>query len=317
MAAIIVPFTERPGVVYNCKIIEAGDPNAMSIPGGTIYFTTGLLKAVESDDELAGVLAHEMAHNSLGHVQQMLKSEARGKLAWLLATIASVFVRDSGGEIPPVAAISTMSSLVVQSLNNGYQEDMEMEADLHAVDYIYKSGKYDPLGIYSVMMGFQQMEQKRASADPGYLQTHPQSNIRLVTIEKRLKELGITMNLWRVLGFHAEAVPPKGDEKGYGLQMGVVSVVTFTVPMLPQTPEMRAASAVLAINTTLKQQYIQQFDVASTLLGGKAYITFGRKAVMVLTTEDAIAAGIPLAELAEKTTNNIKNAIWQEIIKHS
>jgi len=317
MAAAIVPFTERPGVVYSCKIIAAGDPNAMSIPGGTIYFTTGLLNAVESDDELAGVLAHEMAHNSLGHVHKMLESEARGKLAWLLATVASVFVHDSGGDTPPIAAISTMSSLVVQSLNNGYQEEMESEADLHAVDYIYKSKKYDPLGIYSVMMGFQQIEQNRANVDPGYLRTHPEANVRLVTIEKRLKELGISMNLWRVQGFRAVMAEPQGDEKGYSLMMRTVKVITLTATVDNQTPATRIAEAVIAINAILQRQYIQQYDITSTLIDGKAYITFDRKAVLILTADDVTVAGIPLGQLADNATKNIKFSIWQEIIKHS
>ncbi len=317
MTAIIVPFTERPGVVYTCKIIEDNEPNAMSIPGGTIYFTSALLKAVESDDELAGVMAHEMAHNSLGHVQKMLNSKARGNLAWLLATVASVFVRGSSGDVPPTAAISTMSSLVVQSLNNGYQEDMEEEADMHAVDYLYNSKKYDPLGMYSVMLGFKQMEQSRAADDPGFLRTHPASKERLVAIEKHLKELGVSINLWRVLAFRAVMVAPKGEEKGYQLTMSGLTIVTLTEANGSKTAAERITTAVATINDILHQQYIQQFNVDFTVMDENAYITFDRKPVLVLTAFDAATAGVSLTTLAENASNNVKKAIWQEIVKHS
>jgi predicted Zn-dependent protease len=59
----ITPNTQRPDIKYDIRLIDVAEINAFSIPGGFIYVTKGLMGAIQSDDELAGVLAHEMAHN--------------------------------------------------------------------------------------------------------------------------------------------------------------------------------------------------------------------------------------------------------------
>ena len=69
-----------PGVAYVCKVLDTKAINAMSIPGGTVYVTKGLLDAVESDHELAGVLAHEIAHYSLYHVRRMIKKKKKSRV---------------------------------------------------------------------------------------------------------------------------------------------------------------------------------------------------------------------------------------------
>ena len=88
----IAPYTQRPDVVYKCKVLNSSEINAESIPGGNIYITKGLLDAVESDDELAGVLAHEIAHNSLYHVKKEMEKQSRANVGQVLALLASVYI---------------------------------------------------------------------------------------------------------------------------------------------------------------------------------------------------------------------------------
>ncbi|MHB0936546.1 MAG: M48 family metalloprotease [Armatimonadota bacterium] len=96
----IAPVTQRPQVVYTVKILDTGELNAMVIPGGIIYVTKGLLKAVESDDELAGVLAHEIAHNALCHAEKMMAREAKASLVQLATVIATVYAAQNSDIAP-------------------------------------------------------------------------------------------------------------------------------------------------------------------------------------------------------------------------
>ncbi|HOQ30630.1 MAG TPA: M48 family metalloprotease, partial [Armatimonadota bacterium] len=73
----LAPVTSRPEVTYRAKILDTEDVNALSLPGGFIYVTKGLLDIVESDDELAGVLAHEIAHNAHRHAIQSLQQSSK------------------------------------------------------------------------------------------------------------------------------------------------------------------------------------------------------------------------------------------------
>ncbi len=85
----IAPYTQRPDVVYQVKILDTPGINAKSIPGGYIYVTKGLLDAVESDDELAGVLAHEIGHNSLYHVKKMAERDKKASINQIVAILLS------------------------------------------------------------------------------------------------------------------------------------------------------------------------------------------------------------------------------------
>lgn len=313
IVAKIVPFTQRPDVVYTCKILDVGALNAMAIPGGTIYVTKGLLKAVESDHELAGVLAHEIAHNACFHARKMMKREAGSSAVQIAAVIASVYMNRS--DEVSAGQIITMSSLVKQSLLNGYSVELEREADLQAVEYLSKTKEYDPLGLYSVILGFLQMESHRPQVELGVLKTHPYSEERKLTLEHKLDELGITRNIWRVVNFRAEMVPPKEGEQGYAVKLGEATLITFTTADGDRNAETRAKDAVTAINRRLQRSYVQPYDVTLDQYNGNAYIRMSNVPVITLTPADADAAKLTLPRLGIVTVQNAKDAIWREMVK--
>jgi hypothetical protein len=313
MAAIIAPVTQRPGVVYTVKILDTGQLNAMVIPGGTIYVTRGLLKAVESDDELAGVMAHEIAHNALCHAEKMMKREARTGLVQLATVIAAVYsARNSD---VGTGEVLVMSELVKRALLNGYSVDLEIEADAHAIDYLQQLEAYNPLGLYSVILGFEQMERHRPQIDMGYLKTHPYSDERKNLLKNKLDKMGIALNLWQVVNFRAKVVEPAEGETGYTVRLGEVELVTLSESDGDRDAKTRAEKAATAINRSLQRDYIQLFDVEVARIDGKTLLRMRRIPVLTLTDADATAAGLTVDALGALTLQRARSAIWQEVVK--
>ena len=314
ITAAIAPVTQRPQVVYTCKILDTPGLNAMAIPGGTIYVTKGLLDAVESDDELAGVLAHEIAHNSLCHARKLMEKEAKLSVAQILGAIGLLYA-GRGTDIS-TGQVLTMSELVKRALINGYSVQLEADADAQAVAYLHKLGTYNPVGLYSVILGFLQMTRHHADVELGYLKTHPFDADRKAALEAQFDKLGIRVNLWQVVKFRAEAVPPQSeDAHGYTVRLGSVDLITLTEPNVDGDAKTRADAAVTAINKRLQRDYVQQFDVDVDNYDGQAILRLRRIPVLTLTDADAKAAGLTLDALGQLVQTRTKEAIWHEVVK--
>jgi len=313
ITAAIVPITPRPGVVYTPKILDTNELNAMVIPGGTLYITKGLLNAVESDDELAGVLAHEIAHNALCHAEKMMKREAKASLTQILTVIGTVYA--ARGSDVSTGEVLTMSELVKRALLNGYNVELEIEADAQGIQYLHKLGKYNPLGLYSVILGLEQLERHSPQVTLGYLKTHPYSNERKELLLKELARLGIPINLWQVVDFRAQVIEPGKDEKGYTVRLGSVDLVTFTEPDGDRNAKARATDAAAAINRRLLRDYIQLYDVEVAQIDGNVMLRMRRISVLTLTNADAAAADTPLDTLAALILQRARDAIWREVVK--
>jgi len=309
IANYLAPYTQRPDVVYTCKILDTGILNAMSIPGGTIYVTKGLLKAVESDDELAGVLAHEIAHNSLYHVKRMAQKEGKANLEQIALILASIYM-NRHDEVTS-GQFYYMSELVKEALLNGYTMDCEREADRNGMIYLSKQKRYDPAGLYSVMLGFKKDEDAHPKVNWGYLQTHPYSDERKTNLEQAMKELGITPNLWHVINFHAEVVPVDEGKKGYKVTLGGVDIITLTAADGTQDAKARATAAANAINRRFAKSYLQQFEVVMDCDDNTAVISMPTIPVLTLTKDDAKAAGVSVEYLGTLAKANIQNAIMR------
>lgn len=313
----IAPYTQRPDVVYSCKVLDNPGINAESIPGGHIYVTKGLLDAVESDDELAGVLAHEIAHNSLHHVMKEMEKAKRANIGQALAMLASVYMNGSRVDAN-TAEFFMMSNYVKTAILNGYSIGIEEQADKNGMWYLSKQKLYDPAGMYSVMLGFEQMERAHPNENMGCFQDHPETEERLHYLEDEMKELGIKPNLWHVVHFQAEMVPlNEGGKKKYQVKLGSVEVITFAVldSATDAAVRARAVVAVTAINDCLRKAFVQQFDVVADCTDESAVISMPNDPVITLTQADAAAARVSLEYLANRTKANIQNAIMREKIK--
>ncbi|MHB0936545.1 MAG: M48 family metalloprotease [Armatimonadota bacterium] len=208
-----------------------------------------------------------------------------------------------------------MSELVKRSLLNGYNVEMEIEADEQGVAYLHKLKQYNPLGLYSVILGFEQMERHSPQINMGYMKTHPYSDERKELLKKQLAKLNIPINLWQVVGFRAKVTEPAEGEKGYTVRLGAVDLLTLTEPDGDRDAKTRANDAAAAINRRLMRDYIQLYDVEVAKIDGNTMLRMRRIPVITLTEADAKAAGLSLDALANLTMQRARSAIWQEVVK--
>ena len=163
-------------VPFTIKVIDSDQVNAFALPGGFFYVNSGLLLAADNEAELAGVMAHEIAHVAACHAA---REQTRGQLV-NLASIPLIFV---GGGIG--YAVESAAGLALPVTFLRFSRGFEAEADYLGLQYLYKTG-YDPQSFIAFFEKLKAQEKKK----PGFLakafDTHPQTPDR---IEKSQSEI--------------------------------------------------------------------------------------------------------------------------------
>lgn len=183
----IAAATERPDIEYSAHIVASPLVNAFTLPGGWVYVTTGLLDDVQSDDELAGVIAHEIAHNVNQHAIERMRNAPRGLGLLQLATIAALIIgRSPEAAILANTAANTITAMVLQ----GGSVAAEEEADADAIRYLTRT-TYNPVGFLTFMERLGSSAGKFIEEEMGIYRTHPFTRDRVRAAERRVEDLGI------------------------------------------------------------------------------------------------------------------------------
>src|SRR3989440_12096177 len=164
-------------VPFTIKVIDADDINAFALPGGFFYVNSGLIMAADEEAELAGVMAHEIAHVAARHAtRQMTRAQ------WAnIGTIPLIFV---GGGIG--YAVRSAAGLGLPMTFLSFQRGFEAEADYLGLQYMYKSG-YDPNAFISFFEKVKAQEKKKPGTLAKAFGTHHQTPDR---ISKSPEEIG-------------------------------------------------------------------------------------------------------------------------------
>lgn len=169
---------------YQFKVVQGKDVNAFSIPGGYIYIYEGLLDFAESDDEVAGVVAHEISHAAFRHLAVMRRKSEKIDLLQIPLIIAAIMTRS------PEAMIGLQGvNLAGRAFQSGWSLDAELSADLGAMQYMVQSN-YNPLGVLTFMERLAYRDQGGPQIDWGILATHPPSKERAQSMLEFLKDKG-------------------------------------------------------------------------------------------------------------------------------
>lgn len=182
---VLAMNSQRPQLYkgYYVAILDTDQINAFASSGGHILVTRGLLECATSEDALAAVIAHEIAHIQLQHGIKAIKSDRWTNAA--LTTASSSLSVLSDGEMKELvdAFDESVSSVVTTMVNTGYSQSQEYDADETALEIMAAAG-YNPHAM-TEMLGELKVRQPKSSG--GFASTHPSADKRLKQVQKKLK----------------------------------------------------------------------------------------------------------------------------------
>ncbi len=155
---------------YEYTALNSDIPNAFALPGGKIYITSGLLKAMQNERELAGVLGHETAHVAAKH---NVKNLQRQMTTSVLVNVAGSVIGGTAGQAAEAGA-KIASSMV----NLSYSRGDEYEADLVGIRYMEKAG-YNPYGMVEMLTTLMNLNEKQPGSFTEFFHTHPLTTKRI------------------------------------------------------------------------------------------------------------------------------------------
>jgi len=166
-------------VPFTIKVIDSEEVNAFALPGGFFFVNSGLILRAESEAELAGVMAHEIAHVAARHGT---RQATRGQFV-NMASIPLIFMGGWAGYGVRQAA-SVLIPIGFLSFSRGFEE----EADLLGLQYLYKTG-YDPTAFVDFFEKLQSMERKKPGTMAKVFSTHPLTDDRIKNSQKNIQEI--------------------------------------------------------------------------------------------------------------------------------
>ncbi|MDQ6993825.1 MAG: M48 family metalloprotease [Mariprofundus sp.] len=174
--------SSRPELYAGYHFIIINEPkliNAYAMPGGFIFITTGLIRKAASEDELAAVLAHEVAHLVLDHPIGSVKSQYRNALMKDILAEAGKNASKQAQKVAKLAGgLNNLSNMMVDFAAKGYSRSKEEDADMEAIT-ILKSSGYDPKALPSILA-------KLHSIGTGISGTHGNAKARAQAVTKEL-----------------------------------------------------------------------------------------------------------------------------------
>ncbi|HVP44184.1 MAG TPA: M48 family metallopeptidase [Terriglobales bacterium] len=164
-------------VPFTIKVIDDDSINAFALPGGFFYVNTGVVLSADNESEMAGVMAHEIAHVAACHAARQM---TRGNLASIAALAPMILLGGWAG-----FGVGQAANIALPATFMKFSRGFEAEADYLGTEYLYKAG-YDPNGLISFFEKVEALEKKK----PGFLNRafadHPQTPDRLERTQQEI-----------------------------------------------------------------------------------------------------------------------------------
>jgi len=166
-------------VPFTIKVIDTDEVNAFALPGGFFYVNSGLILKADTEAELAGVMAHEIAHVAARHgTRQATRAEVAN-----LATIPLIFMGGWAGY-----GIRQAASVMIPVGFLQFSKAFESEADMLGLQYMYKTG-YDPEAFVDFFEKIEALEKKKPGTMAKVFSTHPPTEDRIVSAQKEIQTM--------------------------------------------------------------------------------------------------------------------------------
>ena len=180
----LVKVCARKNLVYHFTVLDSPDVNAFACPGGYIYVTRGILATMNSEAELAGVLAHEIGHVVGRDSANMISQQSMFQVMALAGMAAGSATRE----------LAMAGSMLFDAMMLGYGREKEFLADSQGVDYMFKAG-YDPMQMVALQATLGKLYQGPAGYAQ-YLTTHPNIGDRMNRSKAQAKILYAMDNVY-------------------------------------------------------------------------------------------------------------------------
>jgi predicted Zn-dependent protease len=167
-------------VPFTIRVIDSDEINAFALPGGFFYVNSGLILAADEEAELAGVMAHEIAHVAARHAMQQM---TRAQYAQM-ATIPLIFVGSWG--VYEAASMAINLALPLTFLK--FSRNFETEADFLGVQYMYKSG-YDPQAFVTFFEKIEAKNKKQPGTLAKAFASHPPTPDRITRTQEEIRKI--------------------------------------------------------------------------------------------------------------------------------
>lgn len=166
---------------YRFYVVKEDAYNAFATPAGHIYINSGLLTAMQTEEELAGILAHEISHVASRHISQKIERSKKVNMATLAGVAAGIFL-GAGGASTAANAVTIGSMAAGHSIMLAYSREDEIQADQLGLDSLDKAG-YSSEGLLLILKKIRSVQWFGPETVPTYLRTHPASEERIAYID--------------------------------------------------------------------------------------------------------------------------------------
>jgi len=168
-------------VPFTIKVLDTEEVNAFALPGGFFFVNSGLILKAESESELAGVMAHEIAHVALRHGTKQATRGEIAQIGMMVASIAVPYTMVGYGALQGANLLIPMGFL-------RFSRAMESEADFYGLQYMYKTG-YDPVSFVDFFEKIESMEKKKPGTVAKVFSTHPMTDDRIKKAQDEIQKI--------------------------------------------------------------------------------------------------------------------------------
>jgi beta-barrel assembly-enhancing protease len=199
---------------YHFYVIKDDTYNAFATPAGHIFIYSGLLQALDSEEELACIFGHEISHVLCRHISQKIERSEKANIATIAGVVAGVLLGTAGASAAG-NALTVGSVAAGQAYALAYSREDERQADQIGLNLLRKAG-YNGKGLISTLKKMRSQEFFGSTQIPTYLKTHPGSEERMgyidTWLEKHKQKIKANIDDYYFNRAHTRLVAMYGDE---------------------------------------------------------------------------------------------------------
>jgi predicted Zn-dependent protease len=291
--------------VWHFYVIKDKDVNAFSLPGGYVYVNSGLLDFVHTDDELAGVLAHEITHAAHHHVAALSHEQSKMSTEMAIGFVAALLAHINPEDMANLyqGAAYTQTGI----LNNRYSEAAERDAD-HGGTLIMAKAGFNPVGMLTFMERLAAQEQLSPDVELGILRDHPYTIERVAAIKEELGEMkvGITPQAIRTVSDGPKAAVVPIDHTAAKIVFAGQTLATIA------DPEGDRAQKAASLLNSLLDSGLQLYQVKAE----NGELVADDQTVLTFTPADMpLNSGTDTQALAMEACAILRKGLWAQTIK--